>query len=70
MNTHNKQSTGEKMRFYFMFFMSFLYIAAGAALLTVWKFESLTDSNRKIIGAVLVAYGIFRIYTLIKRRRQ
>lgn len=70
MNEPGKQSYGVRMRYYFMLFMSLLYLAAGICLLTVWKIESLTSTNQKIIGAVLVAYGIFRIYTLVRRRGQ
>lgn len=70
MNELNKESFSGKFSFYFMFFMSCLYVIAGAALLTVWKFDELSESSRLILGAVLFAYGSFRIYTLIKRRRQ
>ena len=66
----SQQSFGGKFRFYFMLFMSGIYIVLGIGFLSTLKIESLSDTNRKIIGAVLLAYGIFRIYTLIKRRRQ
>lgn len=65
----SQQSFGGKFRLYFMLFMSGIYIVLGIGFLTTLKIESLSDTNRKIIGAVLLAYGIFRIYTLIKRRR-
>ena len=64
----SQQSFGGKARFYFMLFMSGIYIVLGIGLLTKWKIEELSDTNRMIIGAVLLAYGIFRIYTLMKRR--
>ena len=70
MNEINKESVSGKFSFYFMFFMSCLYVIAGAALLTFWKIESLSDTNRMIIGTVLFLYGTFRIYTLIKKRKQ
>jgi hypothetical protein len=70
MNEQGNQSYGMKMRYYFMLFMSLIYVGAGIGLLTAWRIESLSDTNQKIIGAVLLAYGIFRIYTLVKRRGQ
>ena len=70
MNELNKESFAGKFSFYFMFCMSCLYLISGAALLTIWKLEGLSDTNRILIGALLFSYGSFRIYTLIKRRRQ
>ena len=43
--------------------------AAGVAVLTVLKFESLSESTRNIVGFVLIGYGIFRLYVLRKRSR-
>jgi len=68
MNEIKKESFSGKFSFYFMFFMSCLYLITGSALLTIWKIESLADTNRMIIGGVLFLYGTFRIYTLIKKR--
>ena len=64
-----QQSIGGKFRFYFMLFMSGVYIVGGIGLLTTLKIEGLSDTNRMIIGGVLLAYGIFRIYTLTKKRK-
>ena len=69
MDEINKESFSGKFNFYFMFTMSCLYLISGAALLTFWKIESLSDSNRIIIGTVLFLYGTFRIYTLVKRKK-
>jgi hypothetical protein len=68
MNELNKEPFSGKLSFYFMFFMSCLYLIAGAALLTIWKFEELSQTSRYVLGTVLFVYGTFRIYTLIKRR--
>ena len=70
MNEIHKESFAEKFRFYFMFSMSCLYLIAGAALLTVWQMEAFSGTSRIILGAVLFAYGTFRIYTLVKGRRK
>ena len=56
--------------YYAMYFMTIFYVAAGVALLTVLKFESLSETNRNISGFVLIAYGIFRMYVLRKRYRR
>ena len=56
--------------YYAMYFMTIFYVAAGVAMLTVLKFESLSETNRNIIGVVLIAYGIFRMYVLRKRYRR
>jgi uncharacterized membrane protein HdeD (DUF308 family) len=65
----SQQSFGGKARLYFMLFMSGIYIVLGIGFLTTLKIESLSDTNRKMIGAVLLVYGLFRIYTLMRRRR-
>ena len=56
--------------YYAMYFMTLFYVAAGAALLAVERFEWLSDTNRKIAGIILIAYGIFRMYVLRKRYRR
>jgi uncharacterized membrane protein len=56
--------------YYAMYFMTFFYVVAGVAMLTVLKFESLSESSRKIIGIVLIVYGFFRMYVLRKRNRR
>jgi hypothetical protein len=55
--------------YYAMYLMTIFYVAAGVAMLTVLRFESLSDTNRKIIGFVLIAYGFFRMFVIRKRYR-
>jgi len=45
-----------------MYFMTIFYVAAGVALLTVVKFESLSETNKNVVGFILIGYGIFRMY--------
>ena len=59
--------TRRNFNYYAMYFMTIFYVAAGVAMLTVLRFESLSDTNRKIIGIVLIAYGFFRMFVLRKR---
>jgi hypothetical protein len=53
--------------YYAMYFMTFFYVVAGVVVLTVLKFESLSETGRNILGFVLIAYGIFRMYVLRRR---
>ena len=70
MSENERPSFKRNPTYYTMLFMTIFYIAAGVAVITVLRFESLSDTNRKIIGFVLIAYGFFRIYVLRKRYRR
>jgi hypothetical protein len=66
---NERPSFRHNFTYYAMFFMTIFYVAAGVAMITVLRFESISDTNRKIIGIVLIAYGFFRMYVLRKRYR-
>ncbi len=57
-------------KYYAMYFMTIFYVAAGVALLTVVKFESLSETNKNVVGFILIGYGIFRMYVLRKRNQK
>jgi hypothetical protein len=64
---NEKPSFKRNPTYYAMIFMTIFYLAAGMAMLTVLRFESLSETNHKIIGIVFIAYGLFRMYVLRKR---
>ena len=66
---NEKPSYKRPPTYYAMLLMSIFYVAAGVALLKVLRFDGLSETNHKIIGAVLIAYGLFRMYVLRKRYR-
>ncbi len=67
---NERPPSGHNFTYYAMYFMTIFYVAAGVAMLTVLKFESLSETNRNIIGFILIAYGFFRMYVLRKRYRK
>jgi hypothetical protein len=67
MNENEKPSFKRNPTYYAMLLMTIFYFAAGVAMITVLRFESLSDMSRKIIGFILIAYGFFRIYVLRRR---
>jgi hypothetical protein len=64
---NERQPFRRNFSYYAMYFMTFFYVVAGVAMMTVLRFESLSDTNRKIIGIVLIAYGFFRMFVLRKK---
>jgi len=62
-------SSGRMQNFlrYFGHFMVIFYVGAGIALLLSGKtFDMLTPAIRIVLGIVLILYGIFRLWRVIK----
>jgi len=54
----------------FNYFMSFIYILTGAFLIfSEAYFLSINKTGKTIVGVLLLAYGIFRIYRIFNLNR-
>lgn len=53
----------------FSLIMSIAYAAAGLALLLTNAFDRLLPKYRTVIGALLIAYGAFRLAAWMRARR-
>jgi hypothetical protein len=55
-----------RFHFYFNLVMMVIYTLVGVLLIFILRFESLPSLNTKMIGGVLLLYGIYRGYRLYK----
>ncbi len=55
--------------FYFSIFMITVYVLTGLMLIFVLKFLQVQPSNRIVAGCVLILYGCYRTYKLIRERK-
>ena len=55
-----------RFHFYFNLIMIAIYALVGVLLIFILRFDSLPELNTKMIGGVLLLYGIYRGYKLLK----
>lgn len=66
----NRQNRDEKVAMilkYFGVIMAIFYFTMGAAVLLLPFFAALDNTIRYIFAAMLLIYGVFRLYRIFKR---
>lgn len=64
MVTHRNFASG--FRFYFNLIMSALYVMAGIIVIFAWRPDYLPLFNRRVIGTVLILYGLYRGWKIFR----
>lgn len=65
----NEKSMAQKIMMVFGFVMVFFYIGVGIFVLTYPQFDKYDESTRFGAGALLIAYGLFRIVRVYHKER-
>lgn len=65
----SENQTLRKTLYYFSLVMVLVYFALGLAVAFSSFLMDLIPNNRMIIGAVLMIYGVFRLYVLNRQRK-
>lgn len=68
-NNNNNTLIG-KINFYFAFLMILLYFAIGFMFLFTDVVIDSFPAYREIVGGLLIAYGSFRMYVLLKKNKK
>lgn len=69
----NKNSLQAKILYFFEIFMVFIYLGIGLLLFVVEQTQELlriTNRNRIILAGTIFAYGLFKIYRVIQKKKQ
>jgi hypothetical protein len=65
----NRNPFAARAYLYFTIFMIVVYVGVGLMLIFVLKMFRLQPSNRIAAGTVLILYGCYRTYKLIRDRK-
>lgn len=58
-----------RFRFYLNATMAVLYSAAGIVVFFFWTTSQVPLNNRRVAGATLMIYGVYRFYRSLRSRR-
>lgn len=65
----NRTPFATRAYLYFSLFMITVYVITGLLLIFVLKFLQIQPRNRIAAGCVLILYGFYRLYKLIRERK-